>query len=211
MPYHRPSEPPSAEILVPKFEAAIKSLVRRFRNHPYAFYTETDMHCYLYHRLYSGGLENGLYRTAEGYDTILLHKEYPTVARYLRKDDGRLEESVEVGRRGAFDISIWDPRFIATLEHRKQKVLCAAELALNECGTRSVHTLNDATKLAGPKNEIRYGYLLFFVRDDSDYKHNKEKIRETLEDAAKRVRVAFTQVDGKTKPKPEFLGAWGAV
>lgn len=211
MPYRRPPEPPSAEILVPKFEAAIKSLVRRFRNHPYAFYTETDMHCYLYHRLYSGGLENGLYQTSEGYDTILLHKEYPTVARYLRRADGRLEESVEGRRRGAFDISIWDPLFIAEREHRKQKVLCAAELALNECGTGNVHTLNDATKLAGPKNEIRYGYLLFFVRDDPDYNRNKDKIMETLKDASMRVRVAFAQIDGELKPKPVFLGAWGVV
>ncbi|MBW6485467.1 MAG: hypothetical protein K0B01_04865 [Syntrophobacterales bacterium] len=211
MPYRRPSELPSPEILIPKFEAAIKSLVRRFRNHPYAFYTETDMHCYLYHRLYSGGFENGLYRTAEGYDTILLHKEYPTVARYLRRVDGKLEESVEGRRRGAFDISIWDPLFIAEREHRKQKVLCAAELALNECGKGNVHTINDATKLAGPKNEIRYGYLLFFVRDDSDYNRNKDEIRAALEDAATRVRVALALVDGKSKPKPEFLGAWGAV
>jgi hypothetical protein len=214
MPYHRPlkkAEPPSPEILVPIFEKAIKSLVQRFRNHPYTFYTENDMHCYLYHRLYSGGIVNGLYPTAEGHDTILLHKEYPTVARFLRKDDGRIEESVEGRRRGAFDISIWDPRFIATREHRKQKVLCAAELALNECGTRSVHTLNDLTKLAGPTNEIRYGYLLFFVRDNRDFKRNEENIRKNLEDAATRVRVAFAQVEGKSKPKPEFLGAWGAV
>lgn len=101
MPYHRPSKAPSVDVLVPKFEAAIKSLVRRFRNHPYAFYTETDMHCYLYHRLYSGGLANGLYRTAEGYDTILLHKEYPTAARYYRRVDGKLEESINGRRRGA--------------------------------------------------------------------------------------------------------------
>jgi hypothetical protein len=36
------------------FERAIGSLgslVQRFRNHPYVLYTETDMHCYLYHRL----------------------------------------------------------------------------------------------------------------------------------------------------------------
>src|ERR1039457_7436829 len=45
---------------------------------------------YLYHRLYSGGLENGLYRTADGRDTILLHKEYPTVARYQRAMNGKL-------------------------------------------------------------------------------------------------------------------------
>lgn len=211
MPYIRRPEPPDPAMLVQKFEAAIKSLVQRFRNHPYAFYTETDMHCYLYHRLYSGGLGNGLYRTAEGHDTILLHKEYPTVARYVRTDDGKLHESIKGRRRGAFDISIWDPRFISERKHRKQKVLCAAELALNECGTRNPHTLNDFTKLAGPTNEIRYGYILFFVRDDPDYERNEEGIQKNLEEAAKRVRVVFAQVKGKSKPKPKFLGAWSVV
>jgi len=211
MSYRRPSEAPSPEVLVPQFEAAIRSLVRRFRTHPYAFYTETDMHCYLYHRLYAGGLVNGLYRTAEGRDTILLHKEYPTVARYQRGDDGRLEESAQGRRRGAFDISVWDPRFIGEREHRKQKVLCAAELALNECGPRNPHTLNDATKLAGPTNEIRYGYLLYFVRDSSDYRRNEKEIWTNLEDAAQRVRLVFAHVDGDSKPKPQYLGAWGVV
>jgi hypothetical protein len=45
MPYRRLSQPPPPGVLVPRFEAAIKSLVRRFRTHPYAFYTETDMQC----------------------------------------------------------------------------------------------------------------------------------------------------------------------
>src|SRR5687767_1025383 len=112
MPYHRPVAPPPASVLVPKFEAAIKSLVRRFRTHPYAFYTESDMHCYLYHRLYCGGLENGLYRTSDGRDTILLHKEYPTIAKYQRTANKTLQESPDGRRRGAFDISIWDPKYI---------------------------------------------------------------------------------------------------
>jgi hypothetical protein len=209
--YRRPSKAPPPEVLIPQFEAAIRSLIRRFRNHPYAFYTETDMHCYLYHRLYAGGLVNGLYSTVEGRDTILLHKEYPTVARYQRGDDGRLAESAQGRRRGAFDISIWDPRYIGECAHRKQKVLCAAELALNECGPGNPHTLNDATKLSGPANEIRYGYLLFFVRDSNDYRRNKKEIWENLEDAAQRVRVAFVYVDADSKPKPQYLGEWGAV
>ena len=96
-------------------------------------------------------------------------------------------------------------------EHWKQKVLCAAELALNECETWNPHTYNDVTKLADPTSDIRYGYLLFFVRDDPDYKRNEKNIRENLEDAAKRVRVVFAQVEGKSKPKPEFLCAWGAL
>jgi hypothetical protein len=214
MPYRRPSEAPPPEVLVPKFEAAIKSLVRRFRVHPYAFYTETDMHCYLYHRLYSAGLENGLYRTAEGHDTILLHKEYPTIARYRRLEDGRLEESSVGRRRGAFDICIWDPRFISQREHRRQRVLCAAELALNECGPGSPHTINDTTKLAGPANEIKYGYVLFFVREDPqdrDYESNRDEVWANLKEAAKRVRVVFAMVKGTYKPKPVYMGAWGVV
>ncbi|MCL4325093.1 MAG: hypothetical protein M1144_06515 [Candidatus Thermoplasmatota archaeon] len=209
MPYRRRTEPPPPQELVPKFEAAIKSLVRRFRNHPYAFYTETDMHCYLYHRLYSGGMENALYRMVDGRETILLHKEYPTIARYQRLKDGKLQESATGRRRGAFDLCVWDPRFIAQQEHRKQKVLCAAELALNQCGPGNLHTVNDATKLAGPTNEIKYGYLVFFVRDDPNYERNEIEIWQNLNDAALRVRIVFAMVNGTDKPKPQYLGSWG--
>jgi hypothetical protein len=90
-------------------------------------------------------------------------------------------------------------------------VLCAAELALNECGSGNPHTINDATKLAGPINEIKYGYLLFFVRDNKDYDRNEKEIRDNLHDAATRVRVVFARAEGTSKPKPEFLGSWGVV
>ncbi len=48
MPYQRSTDASSHHELVAAFEGAIRNLVRRFRNHPYAFYTETDMHCYIY-------------------------------------------------------------------------------------------------------------------------------------------------------------------
>jgi hypothetical protein len=154
---------------------------------------------------------NGLYRTSEGHDTILLHKEYPTITRYERLLDGRLKESNQGRRRGAFDISIWDPHFIGQRKHRKQKVLCAAELALNECGPKNLHTVNDATKLAGSANEIKYGYLLVFVRDDPAYARNEGEIWAHLNEAAKLVRVVFALVEGHSKPRPKYLGPWGAV
>jgi hypothetical protein len=84
-----------------------------------------------------------------------------------------------------------------------------SELALNECRPGNPHTVNDATKLAGPVNEIKYGYLLFFVRDSRDYERNKAEVWENLEEAASRVRVVFAHVDGARKPKPVYLGAWG--
>lgn len=194
--------------LVKPFEKAIVALVERFKDHPYKFYTETDMHCYLYHRLHRGHF-NDLYRTAEGRTTSLLHKEYPTNAIYGRNDDKTLREDKK-GRRGHFDISVWDPRYISTLDHRKQKVLIAAELALNECGTSSVHTLNDATKLAGPTNEIQYGYLLYFVRDSTDYRRNERRIRQELDDAATRVSVVFCRAETSNRKQTEtwYGGNW---
>src|SRR5262245_8501372 len=59
MGYRRPTGLPEPKALVEQFEAEIKSLLRRFRILPYAFYTETGMHCYLYHRLYASGLPTG--------------------------------------------------------------------------------------------------------------------------------------------------------
>lgn len=211
MPYYRPQEMPEEKELVIQFEQAIKSLVQRFRNHPYAFYTESDMHCYLYHRLYSGGTFNGLFRTVEGYDTILLHKEFPTVARYRRQDDKTLKNDPEARRRGAFDISIWNPLSVGSSTHRRQSVLCAAELALNECGTNNIHTVNDATKLSDPENEVKYGYLLFFVRDSTEYDKNKSQICQQLEDASKSVCVVFARVDQSLKYRPQYLGNWISI
>ncbi len=206
-----PAQPPQPDEIVQQFEKAIKELVRCFQEHPYAFYTESDMHCYLYHELYAGGFFNGLFKTAEGHDTILLHKEYPTAARYSRRADGTLVNDPAGRRRGAFDISIWDPAYINDQPHRKQKVLCAAELALNECGIKSIHTVNDATKLADKDNEVKYGYLLFFVRDEPDYQRNQTKIRQELDSAAERARVVIVCVNGADKPEPTYLGPWGKI
>ena len=211
MSYRRPTEMPKHDVLVRQFEAAIKNLVQRFRNHPYAFYTETDMHCYLYHRLYAGGLVNGLYRTADEHDTILLHKEYPTVARYQRGDGGRLKGSAQGRRRGAFDISIWDPDFIREREHRQQKVLCAAELALNECRPGNPHTLNDATKLAGPemKSDMDTSSSLFVTARTISGTRKKSGIISKMPHLV--FGVVFAQVEGNSKPKPQYLGDWGVV
>jgi hypothetical protein len=50
------------------------------------------------------------------------------------------------------------------------------------------------------------------VRDrKKEYERNKTKIWKNLEDAAQRVRVAFVYVDEFSKPKPQYLGMWGAI
>lgn len=62
---------------------AIKKTVNKFRECPHLFFTETDMHAYFYHCLYSTRLE---VKTGDGILTTRLHKEYPTNFRYTRSD-----------------------------------------------------------------------------------------------------------------------------
>lgn len=67
--------------------SAINELVERFISEPFFFYTEQDMHAYVYHKLITGRLGGGKEEvvTYFGDRTILLHREYPTINTYLSK------------------------------------------------------------------------------------------------------------------------------
>ena len=86
----------------------VRRTVNKFREYPHLFFTETDLHAYLYHCLYSKRLE---VRTRDGVLTTCLHKEYPTNFRYSKKtmEDYGLERK---GRRGNYDIAVLNPHFI---------------------------------------------------------------------------------------------------
>jgi len=85
--------------------SCLERLGRKFVRHPHLFYTESDMHCYLYYLLYAGRTFKGLVETIDGENTILLHKELPTIGRYTKDSQGLLVLS-EKGTRGHFDIAI---------------------------------------------------------------------------------------------------------
>ena len=82
--------------------SAIRVLVEKFIEMPYFFYSEQDMHAYLYHKLISGKLGEFFVETHFGDRSVLLHKEYPTLQIY----PGR-----RGGRRGHFDLAIIDPEY----------------------------------------------------------------------------------------------------
>ena len=202
MPYKKLTNPksfPTEKVMIKEFEKGIEGLVQRFRNHPYAFYTESDLHCYLQHRLYNGGIFNSLYITNDSHHTILLHKEYPTNARYSRNFKNELINNPNGRKRGHFDICIWDPKKVHKNNHRDQKILIAAELALNECGKNSTHTINDITKLSDTQNKVKGKYLLFFVRDDENkFQNYKSKIMSELQSAKlHKIKVYFVHVKDK--------------
>jgi len=75
---------------------SIKGLAERFVEMPYFFYSEQDMHAYLYRQLISGRLGSFLIDTCFGDKSVLVHREFPTPHAYGRK-------------KGHFDLAIIDP------------------------------------------------------------------------------------------------------
>jgi hypothetical protein len=74
------------EKLVQITESAIDNLIMAFKATPYFFYTESDLHCYLYGEILNKlPLEDWECKTKDGKSSILLHKEYPTKERYSAK------------------------------------------------------------------------------------------------------------------------------
>jgi hypothetical protein len=141
----------------------IKALVERFTQTPYFFYSEQDMHAYLYYRLVSGRLGSLLIDTCFGDRSVLVHREYPTLHAYGRK-------------RGHFDLAIIDPEHASKSHWRMQvkeppyarhRLKVAVEFGLNAIGTTRLdltHFRKDFEHLTNPENMVERGYLLFFVR-----------------------------------------------
>jgi len=156
-------------------ETGISELVDTFLARPYAFYTESDLHCFLYHTLCNLGLNQDCRCKVNGrhVESVLLHKEYPTKGRYRRRRNA--ESTIEDrGARGHFDISVWDRelterrQFRAPIGGGEQRTLAAVELSLNEHHKNfQWHVDWDLLKLKDPKNEVERGIILFFVRDYS--------------------------------------------
>ncbi len=170
-------------------ESSIYDLTKAFFSNPYLFYTENDLHCYLYKLLLKGLEEagHGLYETVDGKLSILLHKEYPTKERYSRE----LLKEKSNGSRGHFDLTLWNPENVSKRLFRsrnskeisnEQQTLFALELLLVEGKHESTltdaitHTKWDILKLG--ENEVNHGYILIFARDWSFREDFLKRIKE---------------------------------
>ena len=95
---------------------SIRQTINKFRENPFYFFTESDIHSYLYHCLYSGNLEV----ERENRRIYLVHREYPTNFRY-NKEALLLPDYIEPyplssrqGDRGNFDLAVINPEFVTT-------------------------------------------------------------------------------------------------
>lgn len=178
-----------ADPMLKLVETCVYDLAKTFFSTPFVFYTENDLHCYLY-KLLSERLADaryGLYETLDKKLSNLLHKEYPTKKRYSRKS---LKEDLK-GKRGHFDLCIWTPEEVRNRLFRsrnseeisnEQQTLFAFELLLMEGTNKSTlkhaldHTIWDMFKLKD--NEVKHGYILLFARNWSFREDFLKKIEE---------------------------------
>jgi hypothetical protein len=191
--------------LVQIVESAIGNLIMTFKKSPYLFYTENDLHCYLYSEILNKlPLEEWQCKTKDGKSTILLHKEYPTKERYSAK---ALKEKVPKGARGHFDLSIWNPEqteerlFRAALTkdfESEQHTFIAIEFDMiegNDSLDQATHHFKwDLLKLRSDKNEIEHGYALAFVRD---WAHRDNFLEEIKKEVAKEQRITVLYAEKK--------------
>ena len=199
-------------------ESAINELITTFKRNPYFFYTENDLHCYLYNEIFNKlPIKEWQCKTSDGKTSILLHKEYPTKARYVAKS---LEKVTSKGARGHFDLSIWNPEETekrlfrvanSTDFEKEQHTFIAVEFDMvegNKPFEQAMHHLKwDLLKLTSEENKVEHGYSLVFVRDWDNKDDFIEKAR-TEAAKAKNTVVLYIEKDEKgvhavtLSPKP---------
>lgn len=62
---------------------AINRTINKFREHPYYFFTESDIHSYFYHSIYSSKYD---VLTKDKERIYCIHREYPTNFRYKKSE-----------------------------------------------------------------------------------------------------------------------------
>jgi cellobiose-specific phosphotransferase system component IIA len=206
------------EQLVQITEMAIDCLVRTYKNNPYFFYTENDLHCCLHNEIYCRlPVSEWLCVTKDDKRSVLLHKEYPTKEKY----DATVPKHTAKGKRGHFDLCIWNPettrerlfRATSTNLEDEQQTFIAIELDLieeNESLKQASHHVKwDLLKLGSSKNEVEHGYALIFARDWMHTEEFLKKIKPSLAreemSAVLFVEKTSDNVYAKTMSQKQFL------
>jgi hypothetical protein len=200
----------------------IRKTVNKFREHPCIFFSEMDIHSYLYYCLYSTKFE---VKTTDGVITSCLHKEYPTNFRYSKEtmEDYGLSKK---GVRGHFDFAILNPQFIQEFsivdimnksigdpearsrnkDKFRNELFSAIELkyVVNNSRKFIVEVEKDVKKLSiGLKYQSFEAYNLVFCNNEYYYIDELTKTIENTESNIKNilVRSHYTN-DEKDTPKP---------
>jgi len=176
---------------------AINRTINKFREHPYYFFTESDIHSYFYHALYSTKHEVS---TIDKKRIYCIHREYPTNFRYkkseLLNEDFKkpYDLSLKVGDRGNYDIAILNPEFIENANSKEDIV------------NKSVKLLEIRTKDNKNFKELLFAIEFKYVINNSknfvdEVKKDNKKLLFAKEygSSTEAVNLVFCNVDFKYK------------
>jgi hypothetical protein len=199
---------------------AINKTINKFRENPYYFFTESDIHSYFYHALYSSNFEES---TNDIKRIYCIHREYPTNFRYRKQDllndaisapnqiDGR------TGSRGHYDIAVINPEFIKSVNSEKDIVNKDIKLVIHRKNNNRNINIKELlfaiefkyvirnTKQFADEVKMDNKKLLFAVNNGGsakainlifcniESKKCKERIINVMKNANKKVLSIFTQ------------------
>jgi hypothetical protein len=179
-----------------EIEVAIEKLTKRFLTDPYRHRVEHSLHCELFGLLNEiPAIRDGRIAIANGYQTGLVHKEWPeTLVREFKTGRGNFDLALLTPLPGGQPVE--EARFLGG----HIKPYAAFELGLDYDRD---HFLSDVLKLR--HSQIDAGYVIHFARSHA---LDQEQVRECLEelntsrnngeDGWPRLVVAILKRDGET-------------
>ncbi len=204
----------NVETIHNEINRVIWKTANKFRENPYYFFTESDIHSYFYYCIYNTKMEF----IKDGKRIYLVHREYPTNFRYRKKDllnDNYVPPPLKkkVGARGHYDLAVLNPHFVekaatcediinknvSLLEKRikatnEDELLAAIEFkyVIKDSKNFESEVLNDLKKLEiAKKHGVEKAYCLVFCNiEDCSVVRNIKKI---IEHAPSEINAVFVQ------------------
>jgi len=109
----------SGQTFLVQLETALHRLVESFWEEPYRYFTEADAVVGLQSWVTSRPELAQTLRTADGFETSLLHREYPTFFRFNKTEP--TEHLGPPARRGHYDLALLDPAYAQ--QHKAETVV----------------------------------------------------------------------------------------
>lgn len=189
------------QINYPKIENAvfngIKRTINRFRENPFYYFTEADIHSSLHSDIVRESSMIMYYPINDKYRVSIVHQEYPTAFRYKRNDLGKniyqvnfalTDPEGNYGDRGNYDLVVLDPDFInresdSVIKHLK-------EIINKDISTKSHKIIKPLFFV-----EVKFIHLFNFNHKNmlNEVKNDNEKLKLALKytPTAKAVNLVF--------------------
>jgi hypothetical protein len=161
-------------------DTAANQVVSEFLQAPFAFFTEADAVTRFHQILLEDPAVNQKFCTNDGYETSLVHREYPTFFRFNDKNPTEILADDPGARRGHYDIVGLNPSFVEqyngnTVTNRSIKlagdpttspIYAAVEFKLLNIGWSKLKTEGTIAEMGKLllSQEIPYRYLIVLIR-----------------------------------------------